>query len=142
MKISSRRIAAIFVVLSWALVPTAQAANFIAIDETKPISLYCDSTLYACSGYESSTDEQYLPPWAPDFRNVQGFYHNDLAGLFRFPSYAIAISRDSQGNATSVTSCNDIASSSCVGSEVHFRGDLPMCASQVNLKLSEFQVLY
>ena len=109
----------------------ASAANLV--DETKPISLYCDSTLYACAGYEASTDEQYLPPWAPDFKNVQGFYHNDLAGIFRFPSYAIAISRDSQGNATSVSTCNDIASSSCVGSEVYFRADLPMCASQVTI---------
>ena len=107
------------------------AASDVKIDQSLPIERYCDSSLYACNGYQAITDEQYLPPWSPSFKNVQGYYRNDLASLYRFPSYAIAITRDSAGNGTSVIACSDIASSDCAGSEIHFRADLPLCSDSV-----------
>ena len=76
------------------------AASDVKIDQSLPIERYCDSSLFACNGYQAITDEQYLPPWSPSFKNVQGYYRNDLASLYRFPSYAIAITRDSAGNGT------------------------------------------
>jgi hypothetical protein len=104
------------------------AGSTSAIDQTLPIERYCDSTLYACNGYQPITDEQYLPPWAPEFKNVQGYYRNDLASLYRFPSYAIAITRDSAGNGRAVFACSDIASVDCTGTEIHYRADLPLCS--------------
>ena len=110
-----------------------QAVAAAQLETKQSIDSYCDATLYACNGYQPLSDEQFLPPWAPAFNNVQGFYHNDLAGLYRFPSYAVAINRDNTGNATSVIACSDIASSSCVGTDVHFRSDLSMCSEQVTI---------
>lgn len=103
------------------------------IDQSKPISLYCDATLYACNGYTPTSDEQYLPPWTSAFKNVQGYYHNDLVGLYRFPSYAIAVTRDASGNATSVVACKSINDSSCTGNDVHFRADLPTCMTALKI---------
>ncbi len=111
----------------------SRAETTPVIDESKPIMTYCDSALYACEGFQPASDEQYLPPWAPAFKNVQGYYHNDLAGLYRFPSYAVAITRDSAGNGTQVVACKNIAGADCVGSDVHFRADLPMCSTQVSV---------
>lgn len=102
-------------------------------DETKPIMTYCGPDLYACDGYKALSDEQYLPPWTPGFRNYQGFYHNDLASVYRFPSYAIAINRDSSGQATALVACKDIAASDCKGTEVNFSADLPMCGGDVTI---------
>jgi hypothetical protein len=104
------------------------AASEVTVDQTLPLALYCDSTLYACNGYQAATDEQYLPPWSPSFKNVQGYYRSDLASLYRFPSYAIAINRDNAGNGTSVVTCTDITSTNCVGTDFHFRADLPICS--------------
>ena len=103
------------------------------VDQARPIMLYCDKALYACDGYQPVSDEQYLPPWAPAFKNVQGYYHNDLVGIYRFPSYAVAITRDSEGNGTSVVSCTDIGSAECRGTDVHFRADLPLCSIQTTI---------
>ena len=102
-------------------------------DESKPITTYCEPDMYACNGYVAASDEQYLPPFAPGFRNYQGIYHNDLAGVYRFGSYAINIVRDSSGQATSVTTCKDIAGSECAGSEIHFAADLPLCSSAITI---------
>ena len=107
------------------------AASDGTVDQSLPIERYCDSSLFACNGYQAVADEQYLPPWAPSFKNVQGYYRNDLASLYRFPSYAIAITRDSAGNGTSVVACTDIASADCVGTDIHFRADLPLCSDSV-----------
>lgn len=100
-------------------------------DESKPIMSYCDSMMFACDGYVAPSDEQYLPPWSPGFRNYQGIYHNDIASVYRFGSYAINIVRDGTGQATSVTSCKDIASAECAGNDVHFSADLPMCSASI-----------
>ena len=121
------------VALTVTLAMPVQADSSSQIDESKPIMTYCDSALYACEGYQALSDEQYLPPWAPAFKNVQGFYHNDLAGLYRFPSYAVAVTRDSSGNGTAVVACKDIASAECTGTEVHFRSDLPICSTQITI---------
>ena len=107
--------------------------EFSGPDETKPIMTYCQPDLYACEGYKALADEQYLPPWAPGFRNFQGFYHNDLASIYRFPSHAIAISRDASGQATTVIACTDIAANDCKGSEINYSADLPMCESGVTI---------
>ena len=112
------------------------------VDQTKPVSLYCDATLYACNGYTPLADEQYLPPWTPAFKNVQGYYHNDLVGLYRFPSYAVAVTRDSSGNAKNVVACKNIADSNCIGSEIHFRSDLPMCTTSLTIDcISDINIL-
>ena len=102
-------------------------------DESKPIMTYCEPDMYACNGYVAASDEQYLPPFAPGFRNYQGIYHNDLAGIYRFGSYAINIVRDSSGQATSVTACKDIAGPECAGTENHFAADLPLCSSAITI---------
>lgn len=133
MRIRNRFTFAIVLIVSGALASPVQAGSTFLVDETKPIALYCDSTLYACNGYGAPSDEQYLPPWAPAFKNVQGYYHNDLAGLYRFPSYAVAITRDSAGNGTRVVACTDISSAECIGDDVHFRADLPMCSNSVTV---------
>jgi hypothetical protein len=72
-------------------------------------------------------------PWVPGYPNYQGYYHNDLDGLYRFTSYAIAINRDSVGNATSVVQCNDIAASDCTGAEIAYRAVLPICNSSISI---------
>lgn len=128
-RLSARIALAIAVALSLAL--PSYAENSYLVDESKPLALYCDSALYACAGFTAASDEQYLPPWAPAFKNVQGYYHNDLAGLYRFPSYAVAVTRDNAGNGTSVVACTDIASANCVGTDIYFRADLPLCSPQV-----------
>ena len=102
-------------------------------DESKPIMTYCSQDLYACDGYQPLSDEQYLPPRAPGFKNFQGYYHNDLAGLYRFASYAIAIKRDASGQATSVVACKDIAASDCTGDEISYTADLPMCSTNITI---------
>lgn len=124
--------ALVFIFIAGITAP-GQAVAAAQLETTQSIDSYCDATLYACNGYQPLSDEQFLPPWAPAFKNVQGFYHNDLAGLYRFPSYAVAINRDNTGNATSVIACSDIASSSCVGTDVHFRSDLSMCSEQLTI---------
>ena len=98
-------------------------------DESKPIMTYCQSDMYACDGYVAASDEQYLPPFAPGFRNYQGYYRNDLARLYRFGSFAINIVRDSSGQAKSVTACKDIAGPDCSGPEIIYSADLPMCTA-------------
>ncbi|MFM8253731.1 MAG: hypothetical protein ACKN9O_00660 [Actinomycetota bacterium] len=122
---------ALALITTLSLVLPANANPSYLVDEKQPIALYCDSTLYACEGYSAISDEQYLPPWAPAFKNVQGYYHNDLAGIYRFPSYAVAVTRDSSGNGTKVIACTDISSTECAGTDIYFRADLPMCSSQV-----------
>ena len=124
---------ALAVVLLLSLALPSYAENSYLVDESKPLALYCDSALYACAGYTAASDEQYLPPWAPAFKNVQGYYHNDLAGIYRFPSYAVAVTRDNAGNGTAVVACTDIASANCVGTDIYFRADLPICSPQVTI---------
>lgn len=112
--------------------PSSSASpEFVWPDESKPIQSYCQPEMFACEGYQPLSDEQYLPPWTPGFRNYQGYYHNDLAGLYRFSSYALAISRDSSGQATSVIGCKDIAASDCRGNEISIAAVLPMCSAAV-----------
>jgi hypothetical protein len=98
-----------------------------------PIMQYCQPDTYACAGYVPETDEQYLMPWVPGFPNYQGYYHNDLDGIYRFTSYAIAIKRDAVGNATSVVECKDIASSDCTGTQIAYRAVLPICDSSISI---------
>lgn len=133
MRIGSRIVAPLILMMSTVIAFPVHANVANLVDETKSIALYCDSTLYACNGYVAPSDEQYLPPWAPAFKNVQGYYHNDLAGLYRFPSYAVAITRDSAGNGTRVVACTDISSAECIGDDVHFRADLPVCSNSVTV---------
>ena len=105
-------------------------------DETKPIMTYCQQDLYACDGYIPKSPEQYLPPWPPGFRNVQGYYHNDLASIYRFPSYALSLKRinqDYSGQATDASLCNDIAASDCNGDEINYVASLPVCAVDINI---------
>ena len=102
-------------------------------DESKPIMSYCQKDLYACDGYVAASDEQYLPPWVPGFKNYQGYYHNDLAGLYRMTSYAIAITRDGSGNATSVVACSDITASNCTGTRIMVRAVMPPCSDAVTI---------
>ena len=102
-------------------------------DETKPIMSYCQKDMYACDGYVAASDEQYLPPWVPGFKNYQGYYHNDLAGLYRMTSYAIAITRDGSGNATSVVACSDITASNCTGTRIMVRAVMPPCSDAVTI---------
>ena len=97
-----------------------------------PIAQYCQPATYACAGYVAEADEQYLMPWVPGFPNYQGYYHNDLDGVYRFTSYAVAINRDTAGNATSVIMCKDIASSDCKGTQIAYRAVLPMCDSSIS----------
>jgi len=104
-----------------------QSGNAAIPDPSVPIMQYCQPDRYACAGYVPETDEQYLIPWVPGFPNYQGYYHNDLDGIYRFTSYAIAIKRDTAGNATSVVTCTDIASSDCTGSQIAYRAVLPVC---------------
>ena len=112
---------------------SAHAASETLIDQSKPVSTWCTPVLFACDGYVPLSDEQYLPPWTPAYKNVQGYYHNDLNGIYGMPSYAIAITRNDQGDATSVVGCTDIASPTCVGTEVRFRANLPICSSQISI---------
>ena len=98
-----------------------------------PIAQYCQPDRYACAGYVPEADEQYLIPWVPGYPNYQGYYHNDLEGVYRFTSYAIAINRDAAGNATSVLACKDIASSDCTGSQVAYRAVLPICDASISI---------
>ena len=100
-------------------------------DESLPIMTYCQADMFACAGYQPPSAEQFLPPWAPGFKNYQGYYHNDLIGLTRYSSYLLAITRDANEQATSVVACTDVASSDCKGTELNFAADLPMCAADV-----------
>ena len=109
-----------------ALIPI-QSGSAVTPDPNVPIMQYCQPDRYACAGYVAEADEQYLIPWIPGFPNYQGYYHNDLEGVYRFTSYAIAINRDAAGNATSVVTCKDIAASDCTGTQVAYRAVLPMC---------------
>jgi hypothetical protein len=111
-----------------ALVPI-QSGSAVTPDPNVPIMQYCQPDRYACAGYVAEADEQYLIPWVPGFPNYQGYYHNDLDGVYRFTSYAIAINRDAAGSATSVVTCKDIASSDCTGTQVAYRAILPICDS-------------
>ena len=115
-----------------ALIPI-QSGNAETPDPNVPIMQYCQPATYACAGYVPETDEQYLMPWVPGFPNYQGYYHNDLDGIYRFTSYAIAIKRDAAGNATSVVTCTDIASSDCAGTQIAYRAVLPMCDSSISI---------
>ena len=110
-----------------------QNGNAVTPDPNVPIAQYCQPDRYACAGYVPETDEQYLIPWVPGYPNYQGYYHNDLEGVYRFTSYAIAINRDAVGNATSVHTCADIASSDCTGSQVAYRAILPMCDASTSI---------
>jgi len=102
-------------------------------DESKPIMSYCTPDMFACEGYVAASPEQYMPPWVPGFRNYQGFYHNDLSGIYRFPSYVLSIKRDGTGQATSVINCKDIAASDCNGDTVSYVANLPMCGAGVDI---------
>jgi len=102
-------------------------------DESIPIMKYCTPDIYACEGYVAAAPEQYMPPWVPGFRNYQGFYHNDLSGIYRFPSYAISIKRDATGQATSVTKCSDVSASDCNGDEVSYVANLPLCSVAIDM---------
>lgn len=142
MKKSRYVISALALALTLVNLGPVAAESTNQVDESKPVAIYCDSTLYACNGYTPPSDEQYLPPWTPAFKNVQGYYHNDLAGLHRFPSYAIAITRDSSGNATSVVACKSITDSSCTGTDLHFRADLALCTSTLTIDcISDIKIL-
>ena len=110
-----------------------QSGNAVTPDPNVPIMQYCQPDRYACAGYVPETDEQYLIPWVPGFPNYQGYYHNDLDGIYRFISYAIAIKRDTSGNATSVVTCTDIASSDCTGTQIAYRAVLPICDSAISI---------
>ncbi len=114
-------------------IPANQQPPANGPDESIPIAAYCQPDMYACEGYKPLADEQFLPPWAPGFKNFQGYYHNDLTGLTRFPSYAIAIDRDSSGQATSVVACKDVSDSSCKGAEFGFSADLQMCSAEIGI---------
>lgn len=111
-----------------ALIPI-QSGSAVTPDPNVPIMQYCQPDRYACAGYVAEADEQYLIPWVPGFPNYQGYYHNDLDGVYRFTSYAIAIKRDAAGSATSVVTCKDISSSDCTGTQIAYRAVLPMCDS-------------
>lgn len=115
-----------------ALIPI-QSGSAVTPDPNVPILQYCQPDRYACAGYVPEADEQYLIPWVPGYPNYQGYYHNDLEGVYRFTSYAIAVKRDSAGNAISVTTCNDIAASDCVGSQIAYRAVLPICDSSTSI---------
>lgn len=115
-----------------ALIPI-QSGSAATPDPNVPIMQYCQPATFACEGYVQEADEQYLMPWVPGFPNYQGYYHNDLDGIYRFTSYAIAIKRDAFGNATSVFECKDIASSDCTGSQIAYRAVLPMCDSSISI---------
>ncbi len=119
---------AISALVGIALIPI-QSGSAVTPDPNVPIMQYCQPDRYACAGYVPEADEQYLIPWVPGFPNYQGYYHNDLDGVYRFTSYAIAIKRDATGSATSVVTCKDIASSDCTGTQIAFRAVLPMCDS-------------
>jgi hypothetical protein len=123
---------AIAALIGFALIPI-QSGYAETPDPSVPIAQYCQPATYACAGYVQEADEQYLMPWVPGFPNYQGYYHNDLDGLYRFTSYAIAIKRDATGNATSVLTCKDIASSDCTGTQVAYRAVLPMCDSSISI---------
>ena len=73
-----------------------QSGNAVTPDPNVPIMQYCQPDRYACAGYVPEADEQHLIPWVPGFPNYQGYYHNDLEGVYRFTSYAIAIKRDAR----------------------------------------------
>ena len=129
-----RRAAFLFAALLALVAPlSAHAVSDAPIDQSKPVSTWCTPELFACDEYTARSDEQYLPPWTPAYKNVQGYYHNDLNGIYGMPSYAIAITRNDQGDATSVVGCTDIASPSCSGTEVRFRANLPMCSGQISI---------
>ena len=124
-----------------ALIPI-QSGSAVTPDPNVPIMQYCQPDRYACAGYVPEVDEQYLIPWVPGFPNYQGYYHNDLDGIYRFPSYAIAIKRDTTGNATSVVTCTDIASSDCTGTQIAYRAILPMCDSSISIDcFKDFKVM-
>lgn len=110
-----------------------QSVRAVTPDPNVPITQYCQPDRYACAGYTPEADEQYLIPWVPGFPNYQGYYHNDLDGIYRFTSYAIAIKRDTAGNATSVVTCTDIGSSDCTGTQIAYRAVLPMCDSSISI---------
>jgi len=116
--------------LGIALIPI-QSGSAETPNPNVPIAQYCQPATYACAGYVQEADEQYLMPWVPGYPNYQGYYHNDLDGLYRFTSYAIAVKRDSAGNATSVVTCTDIASSTCTGTQIAYRAVLPMCDASI-----------
>lgn len=118
--------------VGFAIIPI-QSGNAETPDPNVPIMQYCQPATYACAGYVAEADEQYLMPWVPGFPNYQGYYHNDLDGIYRFTSYAIAIKRDAVGNATSVVECKDITSSDCTGTQVAYRAVLPMCDSLISI---------
>lgn len=119
-----------------------QSGNAVTPDPNVPIMQYCQPDRYACAGYVPEADEQHLIPWVPGFPNYQGYYHNDLEGVYRFTSYAIAIKRDAAGNATSVVTCNDIASSECTGTQVAYRAVLPICDSSTSIDcFKDFKVM-
>jgi len=94
---------------------------------------YCDAANYACDGYKPASDEQFLPPWAPGFKNYQGMYHNDLSGLYRFTSYAIAITYDENKQAKSVVACTDVSASTCTGNHFRIRSIMPMCSDGISI---------
>lgn len=128
----SAALIAIAALVGIALVPI-QSGSAVTPDPNVPILQYCQPDRYACAGYVPEADEQYLIPWVPGYPNYQGYYHNDLEGVYRFTSYAIAIKRDATGNATSVTTCKDIAASDCVGSQIAYRAVLPICDSSTSI---------
>ena len=74
--------------------PSASPTPEWTPDTSRPIGDYCQPDMYACPGYTPASAEQYLPPWAPGYKNYQGYYHNDLAGLYRFTSFAMGITYD------------------------------------------------
>lgn len=117
------------VATSWTSISSVAAEN--GPDETKPIMQYCQPDIFACEGFVPASDEQYLPPWSPGFRNYQGYYHNDLTGLTRFGSWALAITRDASGQATKVVACTDIGSADCEANEIGYSADLQMCSTEI-----------
>jgi acetyl esterase/lipase len=68
-----------FVALMSLVIPlSAHAVGDSPIDQSKPVATWCSATLFACNGYVPLSDEQYLPPWTPAYKNVQGYYHDDV----------------------------------------------------------------
>ena len=119
------------ILISLIATPIGKADNR-QIDYSKSPMFYCVERNNACEGYVPAAPEQYLPPWPPGFKDYQGYYHNDLAGLDRFASFLVTFERNSNNAATLVRLCNDITSS-CLASEAHYSAVLPMCGAGVSI---------
>ena len=119
------------ILISLIATPIGKADNR-QIDYSKSPMFYCVERNNACDGYVPAAPEQYLPPWPPGYKNYQGYYHNDLAGLDRFASFLVTFERNSNNAATLVRLCNDVTSS-CLATEAHYSAVLPMCGAGVSI---------